>query len=310
MKCCPITYEEIGNGDRYSRNGLRLLSRRLKDLEPLPLTAQEQRQEAGARADKMSIQGLQPKLSAALRINEGRFDIVDTGGKFILKPQCDFEEIPQNEALTMTLASMVGIEVPPHGLLYSKDNSWTYFIKRFDRIGRKDKLPLEDFAQLSGQSRETKYNSSTEQVAKVISKYCTFPLIQHTELLKRLLFCFLTGNEDMHLKNFSLICREGKVELSPAYDLVNSTIALPRAHEELALPLNGKKSKLTSSDLVDYFGRKYLGLNDDVIDDVFKLLASAVPHWKKLIRVSFLSESMKQRYEDILEQRRLVLGIP
>ena len=309
MKRCPITYEQIDDDERYSPNGLKQLSRRLVDLAPLPFTASELRQEAGARADKMSIQGVQPKLSAVLREKEGRFDLVDIGGKFILKPQCDFAELPQNEALTMTLAQTVGIEVPVHGLLYSKDTSWTYFIKRFDRIGRKNKLPVEDFAQLTGQSRETKYSSTMEQVAKTIVRYCTFPLIQKAELFKRLVFCYLTGNEDMHLKNFSLITRENIVELAPAYDFVNSTIALPRTQEELALPLNGKKSNLTRTDLVDYFGKERLGLNAEVLNEVLTSLSNAIPLFEDLISISFLSDNMKQRYHEVVENRKLVLGL-
>lgn len=309
MKRCPITYEEIGKDEHYSRNGLKQLSRRLAGIAPIPFTAAELRREAGARADKMSIQGVQPKLSAVLREKEGRFDLVDTGGKYILKPQCDFAELPQNEALTMTLARLVGIEVPVHGLLYSKDDSWTYFVKRFDRVGKKGKLPLEDFAQLTGQSRETKYDSSMERVVKVIEQYCTFPVIQKAELFKRVLFCYLTGNEDMHLKNFSLITRGNIVELSPAYDLVNSTIALPRAQEEFALPLNGKKSRLTRADLVDYFGGGRLELNADVLGEILTALRKAMPQCEDLIDASFLSGEMKQRYHDLLKERTGILGL-
>src|SRR5882724_11657416 len=112
---------------------------------------------------------------------------------------------------------------------------------------------MEDFAQLSGASRDTKYESSMEKVAKVIDAYCTFPVIEQIKLFQRVLFSFLVGNEDMHLKNFSLITRKtGRVDLSPAYDFVNSTIALPNAKEEMALPIRGKRSNLTRSDIFDY----------------------------------------------------------
>lgn len=141
----------------------------------------------------------------------------------------------------MCLAEIVGLEIPVHGLIYSKDNSMTYFIKRFDRIGANKKLALEDFAQLSGEDRYTKYKSSMEKVAAIIESFCTFPKIEFVKLFKLTLFNFLIGNEDMHLKNFSLITRGSKVSLSPAYDLLNSTIAQKNAEEEIALPIRGRK---------------------------------------------------------------------
>lgn len=242
MKRCPITYEIIADQASYSKNGLRLLSPQLKNLNPLALSADEQRQEAIMRVGKMSIQGIQKKLSAQLKIKEERFEIVDQYGRFILKPQSNiYAELPENEAISMSLAKTIGLEVPIHGLVYSKDNSMTYFIKRFDRLGHNKKLALEDFAQLLGEDRYTKYESSMEQVIKVIEKFCTFPKIEFVKLFKLTLFNFLIGNEDMHLKNFSLITRDQKIMLSPVYDLLNSTIAMGSAKEEIALPLNGKK---------------------------------------------------------------------
>jgi hypothetical protein len=140
-----------------------------------------------------------------LNIKNGFFEIVDLNGKYILKPQHPyFPELPQNEDLTMRLAATIGIEVPLHGMVWSKDNSLTYFIKRFDRKGQHDKVAVEDFSQLAGLGRETKYNYSMEKVVKIIDTYCTFPAIEKAELLKRVLFNFLVGNEDMHLKNYSV----------------------------------------------------------------------------------------------------------
>ena len=240
MKRCLITYEPFeGDGD-YSVSGLKLLDRNVTSLAPLSYTAAEQRQEALERAGKMSIQGVQLKLSAVLRVKAGAFDVVDRNGRFILKPpSLDFPELPENEDLTMRLAAAVGIEVPVHGLVRARDGSLTYFIRRFDREGR-SRVPLEDFAQLSGASRETKYESSMEKVAAVVDRFCTFPAIERVKLFERTFFSFLTGNEDMHLKNFSLITRRGRIDLAPAYDLLNSTIALKKPQEEMALPIRGK----------------------------------------------------------------------
>jgi serine/threonine-protein kinase HipA len=304
MTICPITLEPLEEAGRYSRAGLRTLHPRLRDLESLPFTRDEQLREARQRADKMSIQGVQPKLSAILKPKEGRLEVVDRGGRFILKPNPPvFEEMPANEALTMSLAAAAGIEVPPHGLVRATDDSWVYFVRRFDRAGKGGRLHQEDFAQLTGASRETKYDSSLEQVARVVETHCTFPAIEKAKLARRLLFSFLTGNEDMHLKNFSLRVRDGIVALSPAYDLLNTTLVLGNASEESALPLRGKKRKLTRQDWIDYFCLERLGLAPAVATDILRDLATANEVWQRKIRHSFLSETAKDRYRDILATR-------
>lgn len=304
MKRCPITYEIITDQEDYSQRGLRLLSPQLKKLSPLELSADEQRKEAMARVGKMSIQGVQAKLSAQLKIKEGRFEIVDQYGHFILKPQhINFSEVPENEAITMSLAAMIGLEVPVHGLVYAKDQSMTYFIKRFDRIGHNKKVALEDFAQLLGEDRHTKYGSSMEKVIKVVSQFCTFPKIEFVKLFKLTLFNFLIGNEDMHLKNFSLITRDQKITLSPVYDLLNSTIALGNAEEEMALPLNGKKNNLKKQDFFGYFAVDRLGLNQNVVSEVIQEIQRAIPRWRELIGYSFLSQQMQEKYLRLLEER-------
>lgn len=303
MNRCPITYELCGD-QKYSDAGLRLLSPRLQQLNDFPYTKDEQVREAMARAAKLSIQGVQPKLSVRLNPAKMIFEVVDSNGTYILKPQNDYyPELPENEDLTMRLATVVGIEVPLHGMIYSKDGSLSYFIKRFDRLPRGKKIALEDFAQLTGNTRETKYKSSMERVAQVIDQFCTFPIIERIKLFRLTLFSFLCGNEDMHLKNFSLIRREGKIELSPAYDLVNSTIALPNPIEEFALPLMGRKNKLTRHDIIDSFGKNYLGINDRILDETVHVFLSAKLNWYTLIDKSFLSETMKGKYRDLVESR-------
>jgi serine/threonine-protein kinase HipA len=309
MNICPITYTPCGD-DLYSEAGLRLLSPELKLLKEFEYTAEEQRIEAYNRASKMSVQGVQPKLSAKLSIKDGKFEIVDTGGKYILKPQHHFyPEMPQNEDLTMRLASETGLDVPLHGLIWSKDHSLTYFIKRFDRRGQNDKVPTEDFAQLAGMSRETKYDYSMEKVVTVIDDFCTFPSIEKLTLFKLTIFNYLTGNEDMHLKNFSIISEEGKVKLSPCYDLVNSTIEYKKQDEEIALPLKGKKKHLNRNILVDYFGKERCELTSKSIDNVLETIYSAVPKWKEFIDISFLSNEMKEKYHKLLGTRLAVLRI-
>lgn len=308
VKRCPITYEIIPESKSYSERGLKLLSPRLQTLKPIPFTALGLRQEALKRADKMSIQGVQSKLSARLNVVNGAFEVVDTGGTFIIKPQHElYDQAPENEDLTMRCAKVVGIDVPLHGLVYAEDGSLNYFIKRFDRYGKNKKYALEDFAQLAQKNRETKYNFSMEKLIPIIEEFTTFPVIEKTKLLLRVLVNFLLGNEDMHLKNFSLISIGHKVTLSPAYDFINSTIALPKAKEELALALNGRKRNLRRKDFVDYYGKEKLQLNDKIIDEQLAMIQSALPIWHELIEHSFLNETLRTAYQDILETRRGIL---
>jgi len=310
MAYCPINLEPLPTGRSYSEPGLKSIHSKLKHLEPLEYSYAAQLKEVRRRSDKMSIQGVQPKLSAVLKLKDSCFALVDRGGRFILKPNpLAYEEVPANEALTMRMAAEAGIEVPAHGLLRAKDASWVYFVKRYDRVGRTGKVHVEDFAQLSGATRETKYDSSLEQVVQLLEQFCTFPAIEKPKLAKRLLFCFLTGNEDMHLKNFSVWMQDGVVSLTPAYDLLNTTLVLENAKEESALPLRGKKRKLNKELWLNYFCKERLQLTEGQIDSVVKDLKEALPVWDRLIGQSFLSEERQLGYRTILYERANRLGI-
>ncbi|NQY75367.1 MAG: HipA domain-containing protein [Candidatus Margulisbacteria bacterium] len=308
MKRCPITYEEIPNNQTYSKKGIQQLSRRLTDLKVFNYSKEEQIEEAHKRVSKMSIQGVQPKLSGKLNVNDKTFEITTTGGKYILKPQNpSYPELPENEDLTMKLAALIDIETPTHGLLYSKDQSLTYFIKRFDRTIKSDKIHVEDFAQLSDQSRNTKYSSSMETVVKMMNTFCTFPAVEKLKLFNRTLFNYLIGNEDMHLKNFSIIHMDNHIKLTPAYDFLNTTIALKNPQEELALPLNGKKRNMKRQDFISYFGQEILGLSTQAIDTILNSLEHEIPNFDDLIEISFLSDNMKNKFKEILDSRRSIL---
>lgn len=307
MSRCPITYETISEG-RYSRKALHKLSPKLDELLDLPYSVEEQIHEAETRATKMSIQGVQPKLSAKLNVKGKVFEVVDTGGRFILKPQNQlYRCLPENEAITMHLASAVGIETPFHGMIYAKDGTLTYFIKRFDRQGYR-KRALEDFAQLAGLSRVTKYNYSMERLVPILEQHCTFPKLEKLKLLRLTLFNYLVGNEDAHLKNFSLIRVNQKIQLSPAYDLLNTTIVM-KATEELALPLNGKKNNLNRNLFFNYYAIDRLNLTERVIDQVDQEFRSSIDSWKSLIEKSFLTEELKQEYWEVVSQRRAILEL-
>lgn len=307
MNKCPLSYLPCESND-FSEQGLKKISRSLSTLKTLPFDASELRQEAMQRASRLSIQGVQPKISAVLNLKESRFDIVDAKGRFILKPQSDFPEIPENEDLTMHLAQIAGMKVPLHGLIYAKDRSLVYFIQRFDRQGRSKKIHVEDFAQLMGANRETKYSSSMEKVANILDHFCTFPMVEKVELFKRTIFNFLVGNEDMHLKNFSLIVQDDIVQLAPVYDFLNSTIVL-KDPEEIALPLDGKKRGLSYKTLVRYFGQERLGIETKVVEEQLTKFAQILPIWFDWINRSFLSPELRRRYESVVESRAAILRL-
>lgn len=306
MNKCPITYELCGN-DKYSEKGLRMIAPKLTHLNDLPYTAAELREEAANRAKKLSIQGVQPKLSATISVVEQEFKIVDQFGTYIIKPQNDlFPELPQNEDVTMRMAKVFGLDVPFHGMLYAKDGSLSYFIKRFDRYGKGKKLATEDFAQLTGNTRDTKYRFTMEKLVLVIDEFCSFPAIEKADFFKRILFCYVTGNEDMHLKNFSLITKNEKITLTPVYDFLNSSITIKNPEEEIALTLKGKKSNLKASDFIDYYAKERLQLNEKTVATILKQMNNAIPKWKGLLEISFLSDEMKEKYLNLLEIRTQV----
>ncbi len=302
---CPITYEEVEHPGEYSFSGLKILSEKLIILKDLPLTTADQLREAAVMAGKMSIQGVQPKISAVLDEKNKTFKVVPTGGTYIIKPQNNmYRNLPENEDLTMKMADTAGITIPVHGMIYGKDKELSYFIKRYDRIGKRGKkIAVEDFAQLAGRSRETKYNYSMEKVTGIIESFCTFPMLEKSRLFKRIIFCFLTGNEDMHLKNFTLQTNNGKTEFSPAYDLLNTSIALKHPEEEIALPVKGKKRNLTHNILIDYFAVERLGLSKRIIIKTLQDIQNATPLWYSLIEKSFLPDDLKDAYRSVLRKR-------
>lgn len=309
---CPITYQKLMKGEkRYSQTGLRSLSKQLTQLKSFPFSALEARQEALKLATKLSIQGLQPKLSVGLNLKESIFEVREKGGTYILKPQvADLPNMPENEDLTMKLARTVGIPTPWHGLIYCQDESLAYVIKRFDRVGKGGKRPQEDFAQLIGASRATKYEASTERIAEVIEEFCTFQILENLKLFKMILFSFFVGNEDLHLKNLSLTTlAEGKIVLTPAYDLLNSTIVLASSQEELALELNGKKKGFKRDDFTRYLGQEILFLSEKTIKKEISIFSEAIRSWPSVISNSFLPPKEKSRYHSVvLERTQRILG--
>lgn len=309
MNKCLFTYKPLKKGEvNYSLEGLKKLSRRLTHLKIFPYAQSEQLELAKQMARKMPIQGVQPKFSVVLSEKENEFKEVEVNGKYILKPQVtQYKELPENEDLTMHLVALTGVETPWHGLIKCEDDSLSYTVKRFDRTP-KGKIPMEDFSQLIGASRSTKYDVPLEKVVEAIEEHCTFPTLEYFKLFQRVILAFLLGNEDLHLKNLSLITVSDEVHLSPVYDFVNSTIANPYAEEEMALSLSDKKKNFKKQDFIEGFAITTLFLPKVKVEKELTRLMSYHTQWVKLIDNSFLSASSKTAYKKLVHERMKRLG--
>lgn len=251
-----------------------------------------------------SLTGVQPKLSLNLNKHDGcnRLTIVGLWGDYIFKPQTEaYPQLPENEDLTMHLAEAAKIKVVPHSLIRLSDGKLGYITKRIDRTKNGEKIDMEDMCQLTLHPTEYKYKSSYEQIARTITKYSSTPKLDLTNYMQLLLYCFVTGNNDMHLKNFSLYCPEKDYLLAPAYDLLNTTIVNPKDKEELALPLSGRKTKLRVADFLNT--ARTIGLEESVVLRLIKGLQKALPKWQVLIQSSFLDENMKNAYKELIMSR-------
>jgi serine/threonine-protein kinase HipA len=252
-----------------------------------------------------TVAGVQRKLSVHLSEVHGahRLTLVGYPSGFILKPQTpEYPQLPELEHVTMSLSARVGIKTVPHGLIKLADGSLAYITRRIDReVSGTRRLPMEDMCQLSERLTEDKYRGSYEQVAKVVARHSSRPGIDETELFMTLLFCFVTGNADMHLKNFSLFRPVGGWVLAPAYDLVATAVVLPDDDEETALTLNGKKRKLRRQDFLA-FGTT-AGIHEKA---VVRLLETVLHHSETmptLIEDSPLSPSARERFTEIVRER-------
>jgi serine/threonine-protein kinase HipA len=257
-----------------------------------------------------TITGVQSKLSLDVDGKEQqRFTIVGQWGKFILKPQTGlYPNLPEIEDLTMHLAEIAGITTVPHSLIRFADGELCYITRRIDRDSNGARLPMEDMCQLSERLTEHKYKGSYEQIARLILKYTHAPKLDLANFWEQVLFCWLTGNADMHLKNFSLYSKvKGQYMLTPAYDMLATALVIPEDKEELALTLNGKKSKLKKGDFEKAFVQS--GLNAKVAAHIFTKLEKIIPQWMDFIDSSFLNEGMKEGYKRLIGGRYGVLNL-
>lgn len=259
---------------------------------------------------RTTLTGVQPKLS--MDINRGgrdepdRLTIVGLWGRYILKPKSDtYPWLPEDEDLTMHLATLARIQVVPHALIRFSDGELTYITRRIDRDDDGRKYLMEDACQLSERLSADKYKSSYENVGKLIRRYSSMAQLDLVNYWELVVFSWLTGNSDMHLKNFSLLSLvPGLYTLAPAYDLLNVRLLFDDP-EELALTLDGRKRKLTRQNFVN--AMRTTGLDDKVIGNILQKFQKVQPRWEAFIDQSFLPEELRERYKAEISQRLAVL---
>jgi len=308
MNRCLFCYQELKEKqtDFHSECSKKIFGSAIPPLLPYTRENLSELAEQVIRS-QTTITGVQPKLSLDLdgkdKNTPQRFTIVGLWGKYILKPQTDlYTQLPENEDLTMHLAKIAGIRTVPHSLIRFADGELCYITKRIDRDSKGNKLQMEDMCQLSEHLTEHKYKGSYEQIAKLLLRFSNSPKLDLVNFWQQTLFCWLTGNSDMHLKNFSLYAlTKGQYILSPAYDMLSTVLAMPEDTEELALTLNGKKRKLNRTDFEKTFSQS--GLDSKVINNLFLRFEKVLLQWQTFIEISFLSEEQKKNYNGLIAEK-------
>lgn len=253
---------------------------------------------------RLTVPGVQKKLSLHLSDEDSsRLMIVGHPSGYILKPQTeDYEQLPESEDLVMDIAEMMGVRVVPHGLI-KVEGKWAYIAKRIDRMNG-DLYAMEDFCQLSGRLTRDKYKSSYERCAGIIKSYSAMPGLDLSEFYLRLLVCFITGNSDMHLKNFSLIERvPGSREfvLSSAYDLLPVNVIMPEDTEETALTLIGKKSNIKRKDFLSF--AETAGLNNKAAVHIIDSVVNKADEAIRMCVESYLDDGLREQMITLIKTR-------
>ena len=258
-----------------------------------------------------AVAGVQPKLSLHLgKTREqdlpNRFTIVGLWGNYILKPPAQiYPGLPELEDLTMHLAEQSGLDTVPHSLIRLTSGTLAYITRRIDR--QKDrKVHMEDMCQLTGRLTEHKYKGSYEQIGHAIMKYSVNPGLDIVNFFEQVVFSYLTGNSDMHLKNFSLINRPGLGwVLSPAYDMVSSALVVEGDKEELALNLNGKKRRIGIGDFRSAMA--VCRVPPKAVENLLEKLSHSSESWSDTISISFIPGTMKEALARLIHARRKVV---
>lgn len=299
MTNCFFCYQPVELGEYHSKCSKKFFG--TTQVPTLELDQEKLNQLATITVnERLALTGVQPKISLSLNEEQGnkRLTLVGLWGDYILKPQSTvYAFMPEVEDLTMHLAKLFKIETANHALIRTSTGDLAYITKRFDRVKGK-KIHVEDLCQLSELLTEQKYKSSYERVGKIIKQFATNSGLDVIKYYRLVLFSFLTGNNDMHLKNFSLMHTDQGILFSPAYDLININLIFPSDKEDLALFLGGRKRKIKRSDF-DQLAMS-LGISDVVRDNIYKDFSKQrikIPNW---INSSFLSDEYKQLYLEII----------
>ena len=262
--------------------------------------------------NRVSVPGVQPKLSLHLErgaaSTRSRLALVGLEGNYILKPQTpQWPFLPEAEHFCMLLARKCKIATADFALIPLKSGELAYITRRMDR-SEDGALHMEDFCQILNKMTEQKYNGSMEQIGKAIREYSDVAGLDLIRFFELVLFCFLTGNSDMHLKNFSLIRHpDGHYELAPAYDLVPVKIIMPEDKEELALTLNGKKSNLKRIDF-EQFGATLKLSETQVRNAVLHLTEAVAKALPAALQASFLPQAMQKQIAELAQRRVAVFS--
>jgi len=312
MEKCLYCYKELATGEKDFHKACSKKMFGAPTVPELPYTRENLTDLARqVIRSQTTLTGVQAKLS--LDINKGsknetdRFTIVGLWGRYILKPQTErFPYLPEVEDLTMHLAELAKIRTVPHCLVRFADGELCYITRRVDRTSKGEKLPMEDMCQLAERLTEHKYKGSYEQIAKVIQKHSSAPKLDLVNYWELVVFSWITGNADMHLKNFSLYSRQSGIHtLSPAYDMLSTALVMPEDTEELALTLNGRKRKIKKSDFE--VAMQASGLDKKVVDNIFNKFLKAQDKWFEFINGSFLPDDMQERYRVIIADKLAML---
>lgn len=316
---CLGCYRELESGQRDYHPSCRRKLFGTPTPPELPFTEQDLLDLAEQSVlHSTTVTGAQTKLSVGLLRGKGfsvpdRLSILGVWDSHILKPPTPhYPHMPELEDLTMHLASLAGLAVVPHGLVRMQDGALAYITRRVDRVGKPgakamSKLHMEDMCQLTERQTEHKYKGSHEQIAKAIVRFTRNVEFDLIFFYEQVLFGFLTGNADMHLKNFSLLKdTDGHYNLSPAYDMVPSSLLIKET-EELALTLNGRKSRITRTDFET--AMRAAGLNDRAILNLFNRMKKAMPKWMDFIGLGFVPEELKERYRTLIAERAARMGL-
>jgi serine/threonine-protein kinase HipA len=304
MKCLlcykELTNEEIDFHPKCVQKTFGIKTMPLIDIDEKRLTSYAK----DVIDTKAAITGVQPKLSLWLEESKNniRFTLIDNKSNYIIKPQSEtYKLLPENEDLCMHLAQIFGIETAKHGLVRLPGGNLSYLTKRFERIGEK-KLACEDLCQLSETLTEHKYRGSHEKTGKVIRQYSSQAGLDSLRYFEIIVFSFITGNADMHLKNFSMLEREnGQFSISPAYDLLSTYLVIPKETEQMSLTINGRKNKLTKKDF-DSLGLS-LSLNEKQILNAYKQFLKKLDKAYWWIENSFISNDQKHILAELITKR-------